>query len=215
MTLIRVDSFTISLDGYGAGPEQTLSAPMGRGGERLHGWAFGTRTFRAMFGQEGGSDGIDEGFAAAGLGGLGAWVLGRNMFAPSRWPWTDDGWRGWWGEEPPYRCPIYVLTHHPRPSLTVGLTTFHFWTDGIVSAVTAARAAAADRDVRIGGGVATLRQALEARLVDRMHLALSPVLLGQGESLWVGMNLPALGYRLAEAKAGEGATHLVFQRAGG
>lgn len=212
MSIVRIDSFTVSLDGYGAGPGQSLSAPMGTGGERLHGWAFKTRTFRAMFGQEDGSDGIDEGFAAAGLAGLGAWVLGRNMFAHSRGPWTDDGWRGWWGEEPPYACPVFVRSHHPRPDLQVGKTTFIFTGKPLRDVVQMAREAAGGRDVRIGGGVATAREALAERLVDRAHIVVSPVLLGCGESLWAGLDVLGLGYRIEAVTQGEAATHLVLTR---
>lgn len=214
MPLIRVESFTISLDGYGAGPEQSLDEPMGRGGKLLHGWAFQTRTFRAMFGMEGGGDGIDERFARRGFDNVGAWVLGRNMFAPSRGPWTDDGWKGWWGEEPPYHCDVFVLTHYPREPIAMkGGTRFHFVTDGIAAAAARARDAAGGKDVRLGGGVATLRAGLQTRLIDRVHLAVSPVLLGQGEALWTGLDLPGLGYRVAAATAGEGATHLELENA--
>lgn len=212
MTKVRIDCFTISLDGYGAGADQSLAAPMGIGGDRLHGWAFKTRTFRAMFGQEGGSDGIDEGFAATGLAGLGAWILGRNMFTPSRGPWPDDDWRGWWGEEPPYACPVFVRTHHPRPDLQVGKTTFMFTDRPLRDVLQAARTAAAGHDVRIGGGVATVREALESGFVDRAHFVVSPVLLGRGEALWHGLDLAALGYHEAAVTQGEGATHLVLER---
>ncbi len=211
MTRIRIDGFTVSLDGYGAGPGQSLDRPMGVGGERLHGWAFGTRTFRRMFGQDGGSDGTDERFAAEGLAGLGAWVLGRNMFAHSRGPWQDDGWRGWWGEEPPYACPVFVRSRHPRPDLTVGRTTFHFTDKPLRDVIAMASEVAGGRDVRIGGGVATAREAFSLQLVDRAHIAVSPVLLGAGESLWAGLDLPVLGYR-AQTEPGEGATHLVLTR---
>lgn len=213
MTKVRIDCFSVSLDGYGAGPDQSLAAPMGLGGMALHGWAFQTRTFRAMFGHEGGSDGVDEGFAAAGLAGLGAWVLGRNMFAPSRGVWTDDGWRGWWGEEPPYACPVFVRTHHPRPALQVGKTTFVFTNRPLADVVRTARDAAGGRDVRIGGGVVTVRAALEGGLVDRAHFSVAPVLLGRGEPLWPGMDLTALGYRVEAVTPGEGATHVVIVRA--
>lgn len=212
MSRVRIDSFTVSLDGYGAGPDQSLSAPMGAGGGRLHGWALATRSFRAMFGQEGGSNGIDEGFAAAGLSGLGAWVLGRNMFAPSRGPWEDDGWRGWWGEEPPYACPVFVRSRHRRPDLKVGRTTFTFTDKPLQDVVRMAHDAAAGQDLRIGGGVATVREALTERLVDRAHIAVSPVLLGRGESLWAELDLPGLGYRVELVTQGEGATHLVLGR---
>lgn len=213
MTRLRVNAFAVSLDGYGAGLEQSLADPMGRGGMALHGWAFGTRTLRRMFGQDGGATGIDDGYAARGMAGLGAWILGRNMFGPVRGPWPDESWRGWWGDEPPYHVPVFVLTHHARPPLTMaGGTTFHFVTGGLHEAWQRAREAAGDLDVRLGGGVATLRQALQARLVDTMHLAVAPVLLGAGESLYAGLDLPALGYAVARSEAGEGATHVTIER---
>jgi dihydrofolate reductase len=215
VTKLRVNAFAVSLDGYGAGLEQSLADPMGRGGMALHGWAFGTRTLRRMFGQEGGATGIDDGYAARGMAGLGAWILGRNMFGPVRGPWPDDSWRGWWGDEPPYHCPVFVLTHHARPPLAMaGGTTFHFVTGGIDEACQRAREAAGGGDVRLGGGVATLRQALRARLVDAMHLAVAPVLLGAGESLYAGLDLPALGYAVVRSEAGEGATHVTIERQG-
>ncbi len=215
MTQLRVNAFAVSLDGYGAGLEQSLADPMGRGGMALHGWAFGTRTLRRMFGQEGGATGIDDGYAARGMEGLGAWILGRNMFGPVRGAWPDESWRGWWGDEPPYHCPVFVLTHHARPPLAMaGGTTFHFVTGGLDEAWQRARGAAGGRDVRLGGGVATLRQALQARLVDTMHLAVAPVLLGAGESLYAGLDLPALGYAVARSEAGEGATHVTIERQG-
>ncbi len=180
----------------------------------MHTWAFGTRTFRAMFGQEGGGDGVDERFAAASFEGVGAWILGRNMFGPVRGPWPDESWTGWWGDEPPYHVPVFVLTHHARAPLVMkGGTTFHFVTDGAEAALDAARAAAGGRDVRIGGGVATVRQYLEARAIDELHLAVSPVLLGQGENLFTGLDLPALGYVVAETVAGERAEHVIVRRA--
>jgi dihydrofolate reductase len=213
MTRIRVNCFAVSVDGFGAGPDQSLAHPLGVGGEGLMQWAFPTRTFRTMFGQDGGSTGIDDGFAARSFDNVGAWVMGRNMFAPSRGPWPDDGWKGWWGDEPPYHCPVFVLTHHARRSLAMaGGTVFHFVTDGLESALAQARTAADGRDVRIGGGAATVRSALAAGLVDEMHVALSPVLLGRGEPLWAGLDLPALGYAVAETVAGEAATHLVIRR---
>lgn len=214
MSLLRVESFTISLDGYGAGPGQSLAAPMGERGGLLHGWAFGTRTFRKMFGQDGGSDDVDEGFAQQGFDNIGAWVLGRNMFAHSRGPWTDDGWKGWWGDEPPYHCPVFVLTHYPRPDLVMaGGTTFHFVTDGLEAALTRAKAAAGGKDLRLGGGVATLREAFRGRHIDEAHFAVSPVLLGRGEAVFHGLDLPALGYRVVRQVAGEGANHIVIGRA--
>ena len=215
MTQIRVNAFSISADGYGAGPDQDLEHPLGHGGEQLHQWAFATRTFRRMFGQEGGAAGIDDGFAARGFDNLGAWILGRNMFGPVRGPWPDESWRGWWGEEPPYRVPVFVLTRHERPPLEMaGGTVFHFVTGGAGEALARAREAAAGRDIRIGGGVATIRQYLEAREIDTLHLAVSLVLLGRGENLFAGIDLPALGYQVTESVAGEAATHVVIGRAG-
>jgi dihydrofolate reductase len=213
--MIRIDSFSISLDGFGAGPDQSLDAPMGQGGMALHSWVFPTPTFRRMLGQEGGSDGTDARFAEAAMAGLGAWILGRNMFGPVRGPWPDEDWRGWWGDEPPYRCPVYVLTHHPRPALRMaGGTVFHFVTGGLAEALDLARAAAGDRDVRIGGGVATIRAAFRERAIDRAHFAVSPVLLGRGEAVFAGLDLPALGYGVAQVTPGEGATHVVIERTG-
>jgi len=216
MAKLRVDAFSISLDGYGAGPSQSLQAPLGLGGERLHGWALPTRTFQErVFGRPGGETGLDEDFAARSFVGVGAWILGRNMFAPSRGPWPDDGWKGWWGASPPYHVPVFVLTHHPRPPLEMeGGTTFHFVTDGLARAVALAREAAGRDDVRLGGGVATIREALAARLVDRMHLAVSPVLLGRGEPLLAGLDLPAIGYEVVETARSDRATHVVLALAG-
>lgn len=210
---VRVESFSISLDGYGAGPDQSLEHPLGVGGPALHGWAFETRTFRQRFGQDGGATDVDDTFAQRGFTNIGAWVLGRNMFGPIRGPWPDDAWKGWWGDEPPYHCDVFVLTHHPRASFTMqGGTTFHFVTDGLDAAVARARASAQAKDVRIGGGVATIRAALQARLIDDVHLAVSPVLLGRGESLFAGLDLPALGYKVVEHVATARATHVVLRR---
>ena len=214
MGKVRVESFTLSIDGYGAGPDQTLALPMGVGGGTLHGWAMATPTFRRMFGQSGGTDGIDESFAQRGFRNIGAWILGRNMFGPVRGPWPDDTWRGWWGDEPPYHVPVFVLTHHARPPLEMaGGTVFHFVTEGADVALQRALAAAGDKDVRVGGGVATLRHYLGTGAIDEMHLAISPVLLGRGEALWAGLDFAAMGYRLAKATQGEGATHLILVRA--
>ena len=213
MSKLRVASFSVSVDGYGAGPEQSLDNPLGIGGMGLHQWAFATRTFRTMFGQEGGSTGVDDQFAQRGFANVGAWVLGRNMFGPVRGPWPDDAWKGWWGDTPPYHCDVFVLTHHARAPLAMkGGTTFHFVTDGIHAALTRAREAAGDRDVRVGGGVATIRQYLTERLIDEMHLAISPVLLGRGEALFAGLDLPKLGYAPTEHVATELATHLVLTK---
>jgi dihydrofolate reductase len=213
MSRLRVQSFSLSIDGFGAGPDQDLTHPLGVGGEALHGWAFPTRTFQRMFGSGDGTTGVDEAFAARGFEGIGAWILGRNMFGPIRGPWPDEAWKGWWGDEPPYHVPVFVLTHHPRAAIAMkGDTTFHFVTGGIHEALERARDAARGRDVRLGGGVATIRQYLQAGLVDSLHLALSPVLLGRGEHLLHGVDLVALGFRCTEHVATEAATHLVLTR---
>src|SRR3954447_1546031 len=199
MTRLRVHGFTVSLDGYGAGPGQDLEHPLGAGGMQLHEWLRPTRTFQAMFGGGSGTTGIDDDFAVRGLDGIGAWILGRNMFGPVRGRWTDDEWKGWWGDNPPYHTPVFVLTHHARPPIAMaGGTIFHFVTDGIDAALQRAKAAAGTLDVRLGGGVATIRQYLKAGLVDTMHLAISPVLLGRGESLLAELDLVQLGYRCTE-----------------
>jgi dihydrofolate reductase len=203
----------MSLDGYGAGPGQDLANPQGVGGLANHNWAFATRTFRQMFGQEGGSTGIDDEIAARGFADIGAWIMGRNMFTPSRGPWVDDAWKGWWGDNPPYHCPVFVLTHHPRAPLEMdGGTTFHFVTDGIHAALERAKAAANGRDVRVGGGAATIRQYLTAGLIDEMHLAISPILLGSGEHLLAGIDLPRLGYRCTGHTPTPNAMHAVISR---
>ena len=210
-----VSSFSLSLDGYGAGPDQSLENPLGVGGEALHEWALATRTFRKMFGQDGGATGIDDDFAARGFANVGAWILGRNMFGPIRGDWPDESWKGWWGDNPPYHCPVFVLTHHPRASIAMeGGTTFHFVTDGIHAALTRAREAANGRDVRLGGGAATIRQYLQAGLIDEMHLAVSPVLLGSGENLFAGLDLLKLGYRVSEHVPTPNATHIVLTKQG-
>ena len=213
MAKIRVSSFSVSLDGYGAGPRQDLSNPLGVGGAGLMEWFFPTRTWQAMHGHEGGETGVDDDIAAQGLAGIGAWILGRNMFGPVRGPWPDESWRGWWGEEPPYHTPVFVLTHHERPPLRMkGGTVFHFVTDGIHAALERAKEAAGGRDVRLGGGAATIRQYLREALVDELHLAMRPVLLGQGEPLFAGLDLPALGYECARQIAGVRATHLFLRK---
>lgn len=213
MTKLRVHCFSISLDGYGAGPAQSRENPLGVGGKALHEWLFPTRTIQRMFGKEGGATGVDDDFAARGFDGIGAWILGRNMFGPIRGPWPDDEWKGWWGDEPPYHTPVFVLTHHPRAPIEMkGGTVFQFLTGGIHAALEQARAAAGGRDVRLGGGVATLRQYLSAGLVDEMHLAQSPILLGSGEHLLVGIDLPALGYRCVEHVATAKAAHFVLAK---
>jgi dihydrofolate reductase len=215
MTKLRVHSFSISLDGYGAGPNQDLANPLGVGGIALHQWVFATRTFQKMFGHDGGATGIDDDFAARGFANIGAWILGRNMFGPVRGPWPDDTWKGWWGENPPYHTPVFVLTNHPRPSITMdGGTVFHFVADGINAALTRATEAANGQDIRLGGGVAAIREYLRAALIDEMHLAISPVLLGSGEHLLTGIDAPRLGYQCAEHVATANATHVVLTRRG-
>jgi len=216
MPKLRIAGFSVSLDGFGAGPDQRLEHPLGENGTELHEWFFATSTFRAMHGLEGGAaQGVDEGFAVRAASGIGAWILGRNMFGPVRGPWPDESWRGWWGDSPPYHVPVFVLTHHARPPLEMkGGTTFHFVTEGIHAALERAREAAGSRDVRVGGGVSTIRQYLSERLVDELHLAIAPVLLGRGEALFEGMDWRALGYRCVETVAGEKATHVVVARRG-
>jgi dihydrofolate reductase len=213
MPKLRVHAFSISLDGYGAGPDQTVTSPLGVGGEELHTWFVATRTFQQLFGREGGTTGVHDDFAARGLEDIGAYILGRNMFGPVRGPWPDDTWKGWWGDNPPYHCPVFVLTNHPRASVSMeGGTTFHFVTEGIHAALKRATEAAGGRDIRLGGGVATIRQYLTAGLVDEMHLAVSPVLLGSGEHLLAGLDLPKLGYRCTEHVPTPDATHVVLKR---
>lgn len=213
MSKLRVQCFTVSVDGYGAGPQQSLQQPLGAGGENLHGWLVPTQAFQSLFGSEQGSTGIDNDYALRGMENIGAWILGRNMFGPVRGAWPDESWRGWWGDNPPYHTPVFVLTHHARPPLEMeGGTVFHFVTGGIEQALRLARAAAQGKDVRLGGGVATIRQYLQAGLVDEMHLAQSSILLGAGESLFEGLDLPALGYQLIRQEAGPAATHLFISK---
>jgi dihydrofolate reductase len=213
MGKVRVSCFALSIDGYGAGPRQDRDNPLGVGGERLHEWLLPTRTFESLHGGTDGTTGVDDEFARRGMDDVGAWVLGRNMFGPIRGPWPDDGWKGWWGADPPYHVPVFVLTHHPRSAVEMeGGTTFHFVTEGIEAALRRATQAAGTKDVRVGGGVETIRQYLRARLVDEMHLAISPVLLGSGEHLLAGLDLPALGYGVAEHVASDAATHVVLTR---
>ncbi len=214
MPLLRVESFAISLDGYGAGPDQSLEQPLGAGGERLHEWFLPTRTFQAMMGKDG-TTGLDEEYASRGFRNVGAWIMGRNMFAPSRGPWGDSDWKGWWGKNPPYHFPVFVLTHHPRDPIPMeGGTTFHFVTGGIHEALERAREAAGDKDVRIGGGVETVRQYLAAGLIDELHIAISPILLGSGEHLLQGIDTCALGYLVVEHAASDKATHVIVRRKG-
>ncbi len=213
MPKLRVQSFALSLDGYGAGPRQDLANPLGLGGRALHDWLFATRTFRQMVGEDGGTTGIDDEFARRGFQNTGAWILGRNMFGPVRGPWPDDNWKGWWGENPPYHTPVFVLTNHPRAPLTMdGGTTFHFVTDGIHDALVRAREAAQDKDIRLGGGVSTIRQYLRAGLIDEMHLALAPILLGSGEHLFAGLDALQLGYRCTEHVSTPNVTHVILTK---
>ncbi len=214
MTRVRVESFTISLDGYGAGPNQGIHHPLGEGGTELHGWAFPTRTFqRVLFGADGGTSGVDDEFALRGFQNIGAWILGRNMFGPIRGPWPDLEWKGWWGDDPPYHVPVFILSHYARPSIQMTRnTTFHFVIGGIYEALDQARNAANGLDVRIGGGPKTIQQYLRARLIDELHLAIAPIILGGGERLFDGIDLRTLGYSCVKFVASEKATHVVLQR---
>lgn len=220
MAKLRVNAFSLSIDGFGAGPDQGPEHPLGIGGMALHDWLIGTKTFRAMQGDDAepaggapGREGLDDDFAARGSENLGAWILGRNMFGPVRGAWPDDAWKGWWGENPPFHVPVFVLTHHARAPLTMaGGTTFHFVTDGIHAALERAKQAARGKDVRLGGGAATIRQYLTAALIDEMHLAIAPVLLGRGESLLAGIDLVKLGFKCTHHAATERATHVVLTR---
>jgi dihydrofolate reductase len=213
MTKLRVHSFSISVDGYGAGPNQSVDNPLGAGAMALHQWAFATRTFQKMFGNEGGATGVDDDFAARGFSNIGAWILGRNMFGPIRGEWPDDSWKGWWGDNPPYHVPVFVLSHHARASIPMaGGTTFHFVTDGIEAALARAREAANGQDIRLGGGVATIRQYLRARLIDELHLAIAPTLLGSGEHLFGGLDAAALGYHCIEQVPSANVTHVILAR---
>jgi len=213
MPKTRVSSFSVSLDGYSAGPNQSLQNPLGERGPELFEWFFATRTWKQMHGQEGGSTGVDDDWARRAMENVGAWILGRNMFGPVRGPWPDDSWKGWWGDEPPYHVPVFVLTHHPRKSVEMkGGTVFHFVTGGIQSALQQAREAAKDKDVRIGGGVATVQQYLRARLIDELHLVFRPVLMGTGENLFAGIDMAALGYRCTGQVSTEHAMHVTVTK---
>ncbi|HUP89376.1 MAG TPA: dihydrofolate reductase family protein [Longimicrobiales bacterium] len=213
MTRVRVHNFTISIDGYGAGPNQTLETPLGVGGESLHKWFVTTRAFHRIIGKPGGTTGVDDDIATRFGEGVGAWIMGRNMFGPVRGPWPDEVWRGWWGANPPYHGPVFVLTHHARAPIEMeGGTVFHFVTDGAHAAFDRAVQAADGKDVQIGGGVSTVRQYLEAKLIDELHLAMSPMLLGSGESLFNGLDLTALGYECSTHVTTEAATHIVLTR---
>jgi dihydrofolate reductase len=213
MSKVRVAAFSVSLDGFGAGPRQDIENPLGVRGLELHPWLLHTEEFKKMHGQSGGSQGVDNKFARQSFEGVGAWILGRNMFGPVRGPWPDDSWKGWWGDSPPYHTPVFVLTHHARSPLAMaGGTTFYFVTDGVESALQQAKAAAQGKDVRIGGGVSVIRQYLMAGQIDEMHLALSPVFLGEGEHLFSGINLSELGFGPVQMVPGENATHIVVEK---
>jgi len=212
---LRVLSFAVSIDGFGAGPNQDLQNPLGVRGSEMMDWFFHTRAWIKMQGREGGETGVDNGIAEKGFENIGAWILGRNMFGPIRGPWLGESWKGWWGEEPPYHTPVYVLTHHARKPLKMkGGTEFLFVTDGIESALKQAQTAAGSRDIRIGGGVATIRQYLRAGLIDELHLVISPVLMGSGEQFWNGIDLHALGYECTRHVAGERAMHVYLRKRG-
>lgn len=214
MSKLRVNCFSISLDGYGAGPDQSLENPLGVGGPALHAWLLPTRTLRRhLFGADNGATGVDDDFAARGFDNVGAWILGRNMFGPIRGAWPDSSWKGWWGDNPPYHSDVFVLTHHARAPIEMeGGTTFHFVTGGIEEALRLAKASANGKDVRLGGGAGTVRQYLRARLIDEMHLAISPVILGRGEHLFADLDLPALGYACTQHVRSPEATHVVISR---
>lgn len=213
MSRLRVESFMMSVDGFSAGPNQGPETPMGERGHDLAQWFFPTKTFQTMIGKTGGSEGVDNAFAARGFQNIGANIMGRNMFAPSRGPWENEDWQGWWGDEPPYRSPVFVRTHHPRPRLVMkGGTVFEFTSEGTQEVLARARAAAGGRDVRLNGGVQVVRDFLQAGLVDHLHIVVAPVLLGGGESLLAGISLPDLGLRCVETVPGEGALHLVYQK---
>jgi dihydrofolate reductase len=213
MSKVRVSSFSVSIDGFGAGARQDLQNPLGVRGPEMFSWFFQTEVWNKMQGESGGGRGVDNQMAERAFENVGAWILGRNMFGPVRGPWPDESWKGWWGDEPPYHVPVFVLTHHARKPLAMqGGTTFHFITDGAESALKRAREAAAGKDVRIGGGVSTIRQYLVAGQIDEMHLAMSPMLMGEGEHLFAGINLQQLGFRVAQSVAGENATHILIEK---
>ncbi len=213
MGKVIVSGFSLSVDGFGAGPDQSLEAPLGKRGNEMFGWFYGTRAFRQMIGKSGGSDGVDNDHAARTMEGFGAFILGRNMFGPVRGEWPAEEWNGWWGDNPPYHAPTFVLTHYPREPVEMeGGTTFHFVSDGIEAALERARSAAGEKNVKIGGGVSTVRQYLQAGLVDELHFVISPVVLGRGEAMFAGIDLPALGFQVIEHDATEAATYVTLAR---
>lgn len=214
MSKVKVTAFSVSLDGYGAGPDQSREEPLGKRGEELHEWIFPTRMFTKLYGKGDGTEGVDNDFAERSFENLGAWIMGRNMFGPIRGPWQHEEWKGWWGENPPYHVPVFVLTNHARESVTMkGGTVFHFVTGGIESALEKARKAANGKDIRIGGGTSTIRQFLQAGHIDEMHLAFAPVFLGSGEHLFAGIDLPGLGFTETQTMYGNSATHVLLKKA--
>ena len=213
MQKLRVHSYSISVDGFSAGPNQSLEHPLGVGSESLMEWFFPTQVFQQMHGGGDGETGIDNDIAARGFENVGAWILGRNMFGPIRGPWPNDDWKGWWGDSPPYHCDVYVLTHYPRdPIPMAGGTTFHFVTEGIERALELAFESARGKDVRVGGGAETVRQYLGAGLIDELHLAQVPVVLGSGEAPFSGLDLKRLGYECIERTPSARATHIVLAK---
>lgn len=223
MQKLRVESFSVSIEGFGAGPNQSLENPLGIGGEDLHRWFIPTKTFQQMTrkheafqqmtGKDEGTTGIDNDFASRGFDNIGAWILGRNMFGPIRGTWPDNNWKGWWGKNPPYHCPVFVLTNHKREPLEMeGGTVFYFVTEGIHAALERAFNSANGKDVRIGGGANTIRQYLNAKLIDEMHIAVSPILLGSGENLFADIDLLSLGYKITNYKASVNAAHLIIKK---
>ena len=214
MSKVKVSAFTVSIDGFGAGADQSIEHPLGRGGEELHKWLVPTKMFQKMHGGQEGVTGTDNDFAERSFENVGAWIMGRNMFGPIRGQWPNNEWKGWWGDNPPYHVPVYVLTHYPREPLTMqGGTVFHFVTDGIASALDKARQAANGKDIRIGGGVSTIQQFLRAGYIDEMHLAISPMFLGAGEHFFAGIDLPALGFKETQTNYSSGAAHVILKRA--
>jgi len=210
---IKVMNFSISLDGYGAGPSQDIKNPLGLRGEELHTWMYPTKMFRKMIRRDGGTEGVENDLCERSFENVGAWIMGRNMFGPIRGNWTDDEWKGWWGEEPPYHVPVFVLTHHERKPIKMkGDTVFHFVTDGIESAIEKANEAAAGKDIRIGGGASTIRQFLQAGYIDEIHFAFSPIFLGSGEHLFSGIDVSDLGFNKIQRIIGEGATHFILTK---
>jgi len=213
MTKVKVAAFSVSLDGFGAGLEQSLGNPLGVRGEELHPWIVTTKMFHRMGNKDGGTEGVDNDFAEKSMQNIGAWIMGRNMFGPVRGTWMDNEWKGWWGEQPPYHVPVFVLTHHARKPIEMkGGTTFHFITGGIDVAMQEARKVTNGKDIRIGGGVSTIRQFLQAGYIDEIHIAVSPVFLGSGEHLFSGLDMSALGFNKVQKINGEEATHIILTK---